>query len=117
MARLFAGTPFDRPPTCDRCGKLESDCRCPPVPPPPAPRIPPEKQTARLAVEKRKKGKSVTVVRGLELPESDLAELLTALKTQCGAGGTIKDECLEIQGEHLDRIRQHLAQLGYRTRG
>jgi len=112
--RLFAGTPFDRPPQCDRCGLLEADCRCPP---PPAPRLPPDRQTARLAIERRKKGKVVTVIRGLPTVGNDLDELLTRLKSRCGAGGTIKDECLEIQGEHLDRIRELLAELGYRTQG
>jgi len=77
----------------------------------------PEKQTARLAVEKRKKGKQVTVVRGLSAEGNDLAELLTRLKTSCGAGGTVKDETLEIQGSHADRIRQTLQDIGYRVRG
>lgn len=114
--RLFAGTPFDIPPKCDRCGKLEEECRCPPAPPPAAPRIPPEKQTARLSIEKRKKGKVVTVVRGLPAVGNDLPGLLTTLKNRCGAGGTIEgDEC-EIQGEHLERIRLVLSELGYKVK-
>jgi translation initiation factor 1 len=78
---------------------------------------PASEQTARVAVEKRKKGKVVTVVSGLSAAASDLPALLTRLKTQCGAGGTLKDDCLEIQGAHLDRIRAALAELGYRLRG
>lgn len=112
--RLFAGTPFDQPPTCDRCGALEADCSCPPAPPP---RLPPAQQEARLSVEKRKKGKIVTVVHGLPAIGNDLPDLLSRLKSQCGAGGTLKDEELEIQGEHLDRVRQILAGMGYRVRG
>ncbi len=112
--RLFEGTKWDRPPRCEVCGELEEDCTCPPAE---APKIPPEKQTAQLAIEKRKKGKVVTVVRGLPAEGNDLPALLAELKTVCGAGGTIKDEALEIQGKHLDRIREHLAQLGYRTKG
>ena len=112
--RLFEGTPFDRPPKCERCDELEEDCVCPPEPPP---RIPPEKQTARLAVEKRKKGKLVTVLRGLPQEGNDLPELLSQLKSSCGAGGTLKDETLEIQGDHLDRFRELLQQIGYRVKG
>ena len=78
MGRLFAGTEFYQPAKCDRCGELEDACRCPPAP---TPRIPPEKQTAKLSVEKRKKGKVVTVVRGLPAQGNDLAELLGILKT------------------------------------
>jgi translation initiation factor 1 len=77
---------------------------------------PPEKQTARLAVEKRKKGKIVTVVRGLAAEENDLPALLGRLKAACGAGGTVKDDLLEIQGDHLERVRGLLAGIGYRVR-
>jgi translation initiation factor 1 len=78
---------------------------------------PPEKQTARPAVEKRKKGKVVTVVRGLPAEENDLPALLGRLKAACGAGGTIKDDELEIRGDHLERLRSLLAEIGYRVRG
>ena len=111
--RLFEGTEFDRPPRCERCGELEEECQCAPEP---APLIPPENQTARLAIEKRKKGKSVTVVRGLSAEGNDLPALLTRLKTACGAGGTLKDEELEIQGRHLDRVRETLSEIGYRVK-
>jgi len=92
---------------------LEEDCTCPP---PPRELTPPDKQTARLAVEKRKKGKVVTVVRGLPANENDLPALLGQLKAACGAGGTIKDDVLEIQGDHLERVRGLLAGIGYRVR-
>ena len=112
--RLFEGTEFDRPPRCERCGELDAECQCPPEP---APLIPPEKQTARLAVEKRKKGKVVTVIRGLPSEGNDLPGLLTRLKSGCGAGGTIAEETIEIQGKHLERIRSTLQELGYRVKG
>ena len=108
--RLFAGTKYDQPPQCDRCGALEADCKCPPAS---APRIAPEKQVARLSVEKRKKGKVVTVIRGLSAEGNDLPALLSRLKSQCGAGGTIEESSLEIQGEHIDRVRDILSELGY----
>jgi translation initiation factor 1 len=112
--RLFEGTEFDRPPRCERCGELESDCQCPPEA---APLIPPEKQTARLAVEKRKKGTVVTVIRGLPVEGNDLPALLTKLKNVCGAGGTISEDGIEIQGNHLVRLRETLGQIGYRVKG
>lgn len=112
--RLFEGTEFDVPPRCERCGELEEDCKC--LPEPPA-RIPPEKQTARLAVEKRKKGKLVTVIRGLTAEGNDLPGLLKQLKNQCGAGGTLKEEILEIQGNHLERLRDALKEIGFRVKG
>ena len=111
--RLFEGTPFDRPPRCERCGKLEEDCTCPPEP---VNRIPPERQTARLSVEKRKKGKSVTLVRGLSAEETDLPKLLTQLKSAFGAGGALKGDVLEIQGSQIERVHEHLENIGYRVK-
>ena len=110
--RLFAGTPFDRPPKCERCGELETECHCPPQA---SPREGGRQLTARLSLEKRRKGKIVTVIRGLG--DGGLDELLSQLKTACGAGGTMKDGVLEIQGDHLGRIAEVLHSLGYRVKG
>ncbi len=111
--RLFEGTPFDRPPRCEVCDEFEEACVCPPESPPV---VPPESQTVTLAVERRKKGKTVTVVKGLSPHESDLPDLLTQLKTACGAGGTLKNGVLEIQGNHLERIRDCCRSIGYRVK-
>lgn len=106
--RLFAGTKFDIPPRCDRCGLLEEDCKCPP------PTTAPESQSVRLALEKRKKGKVVTVLRGFAA--DNLPDLLRQLKSACGTGGTIKDDTIELQGDHLKRAGEILAAIGYRVR-
>ena len=113
---LLAGTQWDRPPRCERCGKLESECSCPPESAPKT-TIPPEKQTARLTVEKRKKGKVVTVVRGLAAEVNDLPSLLVRLKNACGAGGTVDGDSLEVQGDHLARLKTLLGEIGYKVRG
>jgi len=110
---LFAGTPFDRPPQCPECDKLEAECVCPP---PQVQAIPPEKQSLRVAVEKRKQGKMVTVIRDLADQPAINAELLTRLKSTCGAGGTCKENIIEIQGNQLERVRTTLTSLGYRLR-
>lgn len=115
MTRLFAGTEWDRPPTCERCGALEAECRCPPVAAA-KPLLPPEKQTATLAVERRAKGKQVTVIRGLKAEHNDLPALLTKLKSTCGAGGTLDGDTIELQGEHRERLRTVLGQMGYRVK-
>ncbi|MCA9216037.1 MAG: translation initiation factor [Planctomycetales bacterium] len=116
MARLFEGMPFDIPPTCDRCGEREETCTCPPEPEPQKEYLAPESQTARLSVEKRKKGKVVTVVSGLDPDGTDFADLLTKLKNACGAGGTVKNDTIEIQGKHIDRARETLERIGYKVK-
>jgi translation initiation factor 1 len=108
--RLFAGTKFDIPPRCDRCGALEEECQCPP------PKLAPESQTVRLVVEKRKKGKVVTAVHGLSAEGNDLPELLSRLKRVCGTGGTIKNDVIELQGDHVKRAIEILAEIGCRIR-
>jgi len=113
--RLFAGTSFDQPPVCDRCGQLETACDCSARPAPPALVLPPEKQIARLRIEKRKNGKRVTTISGLDPAGNHLAELLAKLKNACGAGGTVQVDVIEIQGDHEDRIRGLLKELGYRV--
>ena len=115
VSRLFAGTPWDRPPTCDRCGRLESECSCPPRIPE-VKRIPPQQQTARLMTERRAKGKLVTVIAGLALEDNDVNELATKLKNACGAGGTVKDALIELQGNHLQTAERALQAIGYKTK-
>ena len=73
-----------------------------------------DRQTARVLLEKRAKGKWVSVVRGIKPTESDLPALLTRLKNSCGAGGTVRDDAIEIQGDHLARLKELLAKDGYR---
>jgi len=70
-----------------------------------------------VAVERRKAGKTVTVVRGLAADENDLPALLTRIKNHCGAGGTLGEEGeLEIQGDQAARVREFLGKLGYRVK-
>ena len=114
MQRLFAGTPWDKPPACERCGKLESECACPPVEVETV-RLAPESQTARLRREKRAKGKVVTVVEGLDPVGNDLTDLASRLKSRIGAGGTAKDGRVELQGDHLDAAEAALRAFGYKT--
>jgi translation initiation factor 1 len=111
--RLFAGTKYDRPPKCERCGRLETECSCPQSA---KSRVQPGPQVVRLSIEKRKKGKVVTVIRGLTADSNDLSALLSCLKSQCGAGGTVQDNSLEVQGDHIERINAALTALGYRVR-
>jgi translation initiation factor 1 len=54
----------------------------------------------------------VTVVRGLPTGPV-LLDLAANLKRLCGAGGTVKDGALEIQGDHRERLADHLQAKGY----
>lgn len=58
-------------------------------------------------------GKGVTVISGLPLPAAELEELAGKLKRSCGAGGAVRGDRIEIQGEHRDRLVAELVKLGY----
>lgn len=49
-------------------------------------------------------GKTVTLVNGLALNAEALAALGKRLRAACGAGGTLKDGVLEVQGDHVERV-------------
>ena len=59
----------------------------------------------------------MTIVRGLPEEGNHLPELLTQLKLACGAGGSLKEGEIEIQGRQLDRVRELLQKMGYKVKG
>ena len=61
---------------------------------------------------KGRKGKGVTIVRGLGLDSDALASIAKQLKTACGSGGTVKDGAVEIQGDHRDLVIAALVRQG-----
>ncbi len=71
----------------------------------------------RVSLEKQGRGgKSVSVVRGVVLPPANREALLKLLKTKLGAGGTIKGDDIEIQGDKRARIVEILNDLGYKAK-
>jgi translation initiation factor 1 len=64
---------------------------------------------------KGRKGKGVTVVEGFHHTGEDLAEFARALKTLCGAGGTVKDERIEVQGDHREKVAAWFQARGFRV--
>lgn len=68
--------------------------------------------TLQLRVEKRRYNKPVTIVEGL--PENvDRKALAKTLKKRVGAGGTAEEDHIEIQGDHVDRLRGILEEEGF----
>ncbi|HXA95981.1 MAG TPA: stress response translation initiation inhibitor YciH [Candidatus Dormibacteraeota bacterium] len=58
-------------------------------------------------------GKTVTVIHGLPERGRALEARLSELKRLCGAGGTVKDGVVEVQGDHRERLAERLRALGY----
>lgn len=54
-----------------------------------------------------RRGKTVTLVTGV--PPGDLAEVGRELRRLVGSGGSVKDGVIEVQGDHRERLAQHLS--------
>ncbi|AFZ01123.1 translation initiation factor [Calothrix sp. PCC 6303] len=81
------------------------------------PDLPPEKQNVRVqATRAGRKGKTVTVITGFETNTETLQALLKQLKAQCGSGGALKENEIEIQGDHKQKILEILIKLGYKAK-
>jgi translation initiation factor 1 len=101
---------------CPGCGWPLRDCKCStrlgksePVP---------NRVVAKLRLEKKGRGgKSVTVVYGLPDNETFLRDLSQELKRACGAGGSVIEGGVELQGDLRERVRAALEKKGYTVKG
>ena len=79
--------------------------------------LPPQQQNIRVqSTRSGRKGKTVTVMTGFQHSPGTLNKLLKQLKSQCGSGGTLKDNTLEIQGDHRQKLVKLLGDLGYKVK-
>ncbi len=93
------------------------DLRKKPPKPNQASPLSPQQQTVSLHREtKGRGGKTVTLVKNLQLSAEDLKDLSKKLKQACGTGGTIKDGVIEIQGDHREKIAGAMRALGYKVK-
>ena len=73
--------------------------------------------TVRIRREtKGRKGKGVTTVSGIELPEAELKALAKQLKQKCSTGGTVKSGVIEIQGDHRELLKAELEKRGHQVK-
>lgn len=94
---------------CPNCSKPVAECGCRKKQ-----EIPKGDGIVRVGREtKGRKGKGVTVISGVPLDEPGLKELARQLKAVCGAGGTIKDGVIEIQGDHREALLQEVKKRGW----
>lgn len=86
---------------CPACRQPQATCRCAAA----AKAAPRGDGTVRVSREsKGRGGKTVTLVRGLALDEAALQAMGKQLRSACGAGGTVKDGVLEVQGDHAQKV-------------
>jgi translation initiation factor 1 len=57
--------------------------------------------------------KTVTYIAGLDPKTTDLKSLTKILKTKIACGGTFKDDSIELQGDHVDKVKKILVDNGF----
>jgi len=109
--KLVYSTEFGR--MCPFCEKQSDKCKCKKG------KNNTPKGDGKIVVErstKGRKGKGVSIIKGLTLETSDLKELAKKLKQKCGTGGTLKNGVVEIQGDHRNLLIEELNKLGYKAK-
>jgi len=92
---------------CITCGLPKELCVCETI----------AKETQKIVIktEKRKFGKVHTIIEGIDQKEIGIKDLAKKLKSKFACGGTSKNGLVELQGDHKQKVRDYLIQMGFAT--
>ena len=90
---------------CPKCGLPEELCVCEVMAK--------EAQKITISVIPTRFKKYMTVVRGIDAAKIDVRELMKKLKSKLACGGTWKNNTIELQGDHRDRVKELLVKEGF----
>jgi len=90
---------------CPRCGLNKEICVCE--------EIAKEEQQIRVKLIKRKFGKLITLIEGISEKDINTKDLAKKLKAKFACGGTAKDGKIELQGNHISKVKKELISLGF----
>ena len=88
---------------CPKCGLPLQACVCE--------EIAKTEQRIRITTEKKKFGKIITVISGFQ--DVDLKTIAKDLKHALACGGTVKENTVELQGDHSRNAKVALIKLGF----
>ena len=89
---------------CPKCGLPEQACMCE--------EIVKSSQRIKIGTDKKRYGKIVTLVTGFE-KEIEIKKIAKILKNELACGGTVKDRMIELQGNHIKKIKGLLIKQGF----
>jgi len=69
-------------------------------------------QQIKVSIQTRRYGKKITLVEGFD-KNVDIKEIGKRLKEGLACGGTVKDNKVELQGNHKKRVKPILVKLGF----
>lgn len=89
---------------CPVCGLPKPLCVCGAI----------AKEEAKIKVytEKRRYGKLVTIIQGIE-EEAKPKELAKKLRSKLACGGTYKEGRIELRGNHKEKVKKLLVEFGF----
>lgn len=89
---------------CPNCGLPKDICTCE--------TIAKEEEKIKVSLCEKRFGKKVTVVEGIS-KDINTKDILKQLKRKLACGGTLKDDTIELQGDHRKKISKILSKLGF----
>lgn len=72
-----------------------------------------EAQKITISVKPARFRKYMTVVRGIDATKINVRELVSKLKSKLACGGTWKNNEIELQGDHKERVKELLVKEGF----
>ncbi len=90
---------------CPKCGLKKELCVCE--------SIAKEEQRIHVRAMKRTFGKLITLVEGIDEKSINLKDLSKKLKSNLACGGTVKGGKIELQGDHVQKVKEELIKLGF----
>ena len=97
---------------CLACEKPHDECTCNP-----SAHSNDGPKTVRLSISNKcRKGKTVTIIKGVRLNPSELKAYAGRIKKKTGTGGSVKDGVIEIQGDYRERVDEILRKDGWEVK-
>ena len=72
------------------------------------------KETQKIIIrsEKKRFGKIYTIIEGMDT-SIDIKDIGKKLKTKLACGGSVKNEMILLQGNHMKKTKTYLVELGF----
>lgn len=101
--------------TCPGCEQPITDCHCNEIED--QQRVEKLDGVVRIHREtKGRKGKGVTLIKGVPLAEKELKVLAKSMKQHCGTGGALKNGVIEIQGDQREQLLAFLEKKNFNVK-
>ncbi|HLD48897.1 MAG TPA: stress response translation initiation inhibitor YciH [archaeon] len=90
---------------CQKCGLPKELCICE--------TIAKEAQKIKVYVVEKRFKKKLTVVKGIDVSRINIKALMKKMKSSLACGGTYKNDEIELQGDHRERVKEILIKEGF----